>query len=143
MKRQVRRRIKRSWDEILCFECFAGGIRIDVLPNTAVDVFVKVSEDLLLQFNLDMFQRWRFYPVIVVDGFLFRGLYYSVGVASDDWLDQYFGHDDSDFEHFDTSVASEYRKNEERSEPNVYYCSKAKVMCTVKPNSKGCVGCDF
>ena len=143
MKRQIRRQIKRSWDKISCFSYCADGITIDELPNTAVDVYVKVSPDLMLQYNLDMFQRWRLYPVVAVDGFFLRGLYYIVGVASDNWLDQYFEHDDLDFEGNNDWDASEYRKNEERRTPRVYYCSKTKVMCTVRPNSEGCLDCDF
>jgi hypothetical protein len=64
MKRQQRRRIKREWDKIPCFSDFTVIIDIEGLPNTAVDVFVKVSEDLMLQYNLDMFQRWRLYPIV-------------------------------------------------------------------------------
>ena len=90
MKRQQRRRIKRNWDKIPCFSDCTVKVDIEGLPNTAVDVFIKVSEDLMLHFNLDMFKRWRLYPVVVVDGFAFRGLFYDVGVASDEWMEDYF-----------------------------------------------------
>ena len=60
------------------------------MPNTAVDVFVKVSEDLMLQYNLDMFQRWRLYPIVVVDGFPFRDSFLAIGVAYDEWMEDYF-----------------------------------------------------
>jgi hypothetical protein len=98
MKRQERRRILKSWRKIPCFSVYNSFVSVDGLPNTAVDFQFKVSEDLLLEYNLDMFKRWRLYPVIVVDGFPFRGLFYNVGVASDEWLDEYFG--DDDFEDF-------------------------------------------
>jgi hypothetical protein len=90
MKRQQRRRIKRMWDEVPCFSCCTVIVDIEGLPNTAVDVFVKVSEDSLLQYNLDMFQRWRLYPVVMVDGFPFRDSFYVIGVASDEWMEDYF-----------------------------------------------------
>jgi hypothetical protein len=90
MKRQQRRRIKREWDKIPCFSDCTVKVNIEDLPNTAVDVFIKISEDLMLQYNLDMFQRWRLYPIVVVEGFPFRGLFYVVGVASDEWMEDYF-----------------------------------------------------
>jgi hypothetical protein len=90
MKRQQRRRIKREWDKVPCFSYCKVKIDIEGLPNTAVDVFVKVSEDLMLQYNLDMFQRWRLYPIVMVDGFPFRDSFYDVGVASDEWMEDYF-----------------------------------------------------
>jgi hypothetical protein len=40
------------------------------------------------------------FPIVVVDGFFFQGLYYNVGVASDEWLDEYFGECDENFEDF-------------------------------------------
>ena len=86
MKRQIRRRIKRNWDKIKCFRDCTGEVSIEDLPNTAVDFLFKVDYDLLLRYNLDMFRRWRLYPVLVVDGFFWQGLYYNVGLASDDWL---------------------------------------------------------
>ena len=70
------------------------------MPNTAVEVFVKVSEDLMLQFNLDMFQRWRLYPIVMVNGFPFRDSSYNVGVASDEWMEDYFN--DERFENLDS-----------------------------------------
>jgi hypothetical protein len=73
-------------------------VSVDGLPNTAIDFQLKVSEDLLLEYNLDMFKRWRLYPIIIVDGFPFRGLCYNVGLASDEWLDKQFGESDEDFE---------------------------------------------
>jgi hypothetical protein len=90
MKRQQRRRIKRLWDNVPCFSVCTVIVDIEGLPNTAVDVFVKVSEDLMLQFNLDMFQRWRLYPIVVIDGFPFRGSFCAIGVASDEWMEDYF-----------------------------------------------------
>jgi hypothetical protein len=97
MFRQKRRRIKRSWDKIPCFSDCTGKISIDGLPNTAVEFLLKVSGDLLLRYNLDMFQRWRLYPVVVVDGFFWQGFWYNVGVASDEWLDEFFDESDEDF----------------------------------------------
>ena len=90
MKRQQRRRIKRDWDKIPCFSDCTVKIDIEVLPNTAVDVFVKVDEEFMLQYNLDMFQRWRLYPLVMVDGFPFRDSFLAIGVASDEWMDDYF-----------------------------------------------------
>jgi hypothetical protein len=90
MRRQQRRRVKRDWDKILCFSDCTVKVNIEALPNTAVDVFIKVSDDLMLQYNLDMFQRWRLYPILVVDGFPFRGSFYVAGVASDEWMEDYF-----------------------------------------------------
>jgi hypothetical protein len=90
MKRQVRRRIKRKWDKVPCFSCCTFIIDIEELPNTAVDFFVKVSEDLMLQYNLDMFKRWRLYPIVVVEGFPFRDSFLALGLASDEWMDDYF-----------------------------------------------------
>jgi hypothetical protein len=84
---------------------------VDGLPNTAVDFQFKVSEDLLLEYNLDMFKRWRLYPVVIVDGFPFRGLSYNLGLASDGWLDEYFGESDEDFE-----LWRSYSSESERSE---------------------------
>ena len=57
MKRQQRRRIKREWDKVPCFSDCTVIVDIEGLPNTAVEVFIKVREDLLLQYNLGMFQR--------------------------------------------------------------------------------------
>jgi len=90
LKRQIRRRIKREWDKVPCFSCCTVIVDIEGLPNTAVDFFVKVSEDLMLQYNLDMFQRWRLYPIVVVDGFPFRDSFCALGVASDEYMDDYF-----------------------------------------------------
>jgi hypothetical protein len=90
MDRQFRRRIKRSWDKIPCFSDCTVKVDIADLPNTAVDVLIKVSEDLVLHYNLDMFQRWRLYPLVMVDGFPFRDSFYDVGVASDEWMEDYF-----------------------------------------------------
>jgi hypothetical protein len=97
MNRQQRRRIKRKWDKIPCFSDCTFKIDIENLPNTAIDVFIKISEDLVLEYNLDMFQRWRLYLIVVVDGFLFRGSFCAVGVASDGWMEDYFN--DERFEH--------------------------------------------
>ena len=90
MKRQIRRRIKREWDKIPCFSDCTDKIDVEELPHTAVDFFIKVSEDLLLRFNLDMFQRWRLYPIVMVDGVPFRGSFYVIGVASDEWMEDCF-----------------------------------------------------
>ena len=99
MKRQEWRRFLKSWRRIPCFSPCDISMFVGSLPNTAVDFLLKVSEDLLFEFNLDMFGRWRLYPVLIVEGFPFRGFFcYNVGVASDKWLDKYFGHEDSDFE---------------------------------------------
>jgi hypothetical protein len=46
-----------------------------------------------------MFQRWRLYPIVMVEGFPFRGLFYAIGVASDEWMDDYFN--DERFEDLD------------------------------------------
>jgi hypothetical protein len=100
MKRQQRRRIKREWDKIPLFIDCTVKIDIEDLPNSAVDFFVKASEDLLLRYNLDMFQRWHLYPIVVVDGFFFQGLYFDVGVASDEWMEDYFN--DERFENLDS-----------------------------------------
>ena len=98
MKRQQRRRIKRLWDKVPCFSCTVI-VDIEELPNTAVDVFVKVSEDLMLQYNLDMFQRWRLYPIVMVDGFSFRDSFFAIGAATDEWMEDYFN--DERFENLD------------------------------------------
>ena len=98
MKRQQRRRIKRMWDKVPCFSCTVI-VDIEELPNTAVDVFVKVSEDLMLQYNLDMFQRWRLYPIVMVDGFSFRDSFFAIGAATDEWMEDYFN--DERFENLD------------------------------------------
>jgi len=90
MKRQQRRKIKREWDKVPCFSVCTVIVDIEGLPNTAVDVFVKVSEDLMIQYNLDMFQRWRLYPIVMVDGFPFRDSFFAIGVASDEWMEDYF-----------------------------------------------------
>lgn len=82
MLRQERRRIKRSWDKVPCFSDCTEGIAIDVLPNTVVEFFLKVSGDLVLEYNLDVFRCWHLLPLVVVDGFFFRGLCFDVGVAS-------------------------------------------------------------
>jgi glutaredoxin-related protein len=97
MKRQQRRRIKRSWDKIPSFSDCTDKVAIDDLSNMAVEVLLKVSDDLLLRYNLDMFQRWRLFPVVVVDGFFLQGLYFNVGLASKEWLDEYFGDNDEEF----------------------------------------------
>jgi hypothetical protein len=99
MKRQVRRRIKREWDKIPCFNDCTSKIDIESLPNTAVDVFVKVSEDLVLHYNLDMFQRWRLYLIVMVYGFPFRDSFFAIGAASDEWMEDYFN--DERFEDLD------------------------------------------
>jgi hypothetical protein len=96
MLRQQRRRIKRDWDKVPCFSVCTVIVDIEGLSNTAGDVFVKVSEDLMLQYNLDLFQRWRLYPIVMVDGFPFRASFFVIGVASDDWVEDYF--DDERFE---------------------------------------------
>jgi hypothetical protein len=98
MFRQERRRIKRSWDKIRCFSDCTNKVTVNALPNTAVDFLLKISEDLLLCYNLDMFGHWRLYPLLVVDGFFLQGLHFDVGVASDWWLDEHFGESDKDFE---------------------------------------------
>jgi hypothetical protein len=104
MNRQERRRTKRFWDELPSlidgkekgripverYDC-TGKLNIEELPHTAVDFQIKVCSDLLLEYNLDMFQRWRLYVVVVVDGFYFRGgLWFPLGVASEAWLVNYF-----------------------------------------------------
>src|SRR3989337_784418 len=100
MNRQIRRRIKRKWDKIPCFTDCSDKIDIEDLPNTAVDVFIKISEDLVLQYNLDMFHRWRLYPIVVVDGFPFRDSFCAIGVASDEWMEYYFN--DERFDNLDS-----------------------------------------
>ena len=97
--RQQRRRIKRKWDRIPCFIDCSEKIDVEDLPNTAVNVFIKISEDFVLQYNLDMFQRWRLYPIVVIDGFLFRGVFFAIGLASNEWMDDYFN--DERFENLD------------------------------------------
>jgi len=111
MKRQVWRRFLKLWRRISCFSFCDGIASTDGLPNTAVDVQIKVSEDLLFEFNLDMFRCWRLYPVLIVDGYPVRGFYYKVGLASDEWLDKHFGHDDEDF---DFEVAGARSVSDER-----------------------------
>jgi hypothetical protein len=93
MLRQQRRRIKRKWDKIPCFSDCTDKIDIEPLPNTAVAVFIKISEDLALQYNLDFFKRWRLYPIVMVNGFLFRSLFYAIGLASDEWMEDYFNYE--------------------------------------------------
>jgi len=39
---------------------------------------------------LDIFQRLRLYPIFLVDGFPFRDLFFVVGVASDEGMEDYF-----------------------------------------------------
>ena len=97
MKRQQRRRIKREWNKIPCFSDCTFKIDIEELPNTAVDVFIKISEDLILQYNLDMFQRWRLYIIVMTEGIPFRSSFIDIGVASDEWMEDYFN--DERFEH--------------------------------------------
>ena len=49
----------------------------------------------MFRFVLSMFQRWYLFPCIVVDGFIFSdGRRYNIGMASDEWLDKYFGRTD-------------------------------------------------
>jgi len=108
MNRQERRKIKREWNKhrsiINCITDCSRCVRtyscdctekvtVFALPNTLVDVLLKVSEDLLLDYHLDMFGRWRLHLLLVVDGFFFGNvnLCFDVGAASDDWLDLYFG----------------------------------------------------
>jgi hypothetical protein len=98
MKRQEWRWFEKLWRKIKCFSRCDGFASHAKLRNTAVDVQIKVCDDMLFEFNLDMFRRWRLYPVLVVRGFPFRCFCYPVSVASDEWLEEYFGHDDSDFE---------------------------------------------
>jgi hypothetical protein len=92
--------MKREWDKVPCFSECSFKIDIEDLPNTAVDAFMKISENLLLEFNLDMFQRWRLYPIVVVDGFPFRDYYFAIGEASDAWMDDYFN--DEQFENLES-----------------------------------------
>ena len=96
MKRQERRRILKSWRKIPCFTDCTEKVTIAGLPNSAIEFLLKVSEDLMVRYNLDMFKRWRLVPVVVVDGFFFQGMCYNVGVASDEWLDEYFDEDYSE-----------------------------------------------
>lgn len=99
MYRQVKRRIKRAWNKIRPFTICTDEVTLDDIPYTAVDCAVKISDDMLFRFNLSMFRRWRLLPCVVVDGFFFgRGLWYELGVASDEWLDEHFGESDEDFE---------------------------------------------
>jgi hypothetical protein len=98
MLRQKRRRIQRSWEKIKCFTICTDKISLAEIPYTAVECDIKISNDMLFRFNLSMFKRWCFFPIVVVDGFFVQGLYYNIGVASDWWLDEYFG--DDDFEGF-------------------------------------------
>jgi len=90
LNRQIRRKIKRLWDKISCFSDCTDKVDIETLPNTAVDFFLKVSEDLMLQYNLSWFQRWRLYPVVMVDGLPFRDTFLNIGMTSDEWMDDYF-----------------------------------------------------
>ena len=98
MQRQEWRGWLKLWRKISCFSECSGFVSFDALPNTAVDFQLKISEDLLLEFNLDMFKRWRLYPVLVVNGFGVRGFCYNVGVASDEWLERFFGYDNEAFD---------------------------------------------
>ena len=121
MKRQEIRRTKRFWDKLPSFidgkdkfsrffdvkeigrllvskyDC-TDKVAVSDLPNTAVVFRFKCSENLLLEYNLDMFNRWLLFPITVVDGFYFRGLWFYLGLASDEWLDEYFGESLDDFE---------------------------------------------
>ena len=90
MNRQQRRRIKRKWDKIPCFSDCTVKIDIEDLPNTAVDVFIKISEDFVFEYNLDMFQHWRLYLIVVIEGIPFRSSFIAIGVASDEWMEDYF-----------------------------------------------------
>ena len=90
MNRQRRRRITREWEKIPCLSDCTIKVDIETLPNTAVDFFLKVSEDLMLQYNLDMFYRWRLYPVVMVDGCPFRDKFCNIGMTPDEWLEDYF-----------------------------------------------------
>ncbi len=90
MNRHFRRRIERNWDKIPYFSDCTFKIDIEDLPNTVVNVFVKITEDLMLEYNLDMFQHWRLYPIVVVDGLPFRDSFYVIGIASDEWMEDYF-----------------------------------------------------
>jgi hypothetical protein len=111
MKRQVRRRIKRSWDKIpsimdcegrldfVKLECFDKVFCPD-LPYTAVDLMFKVREDFLLEYNVNMYKRWRLILCVVTDGESFRFMFFDIGVVSDEWLARYFD-DDALLEDFD------------------------------------------
>jgi hypothetical protein len=102
LNRQQRRKIQHKWDKIPSFIDCTVKIDIEDLPNSAVDFFVKASEDLMLQYNLAMFQRWRLYPIVMVEGFPFRGLFFVIGLASDEWMEDYFN--DECFENLSSYV---------------------------------------
>ena len=96
MNRQIKRKKKRAWDKISCFSICTIKVDIEDLPNTITDYFFKVSDDLLLQCHLNMFYRWRLYPIIVVDGLYFRDSFYDIGKASNEWVEDYYA--DENFE---------------------------------------------
>jgi hypothetical protein len=98
MKRQEWRRWLKLWRKIPCFRECTAFVSFDALPHTAVDFQLKVSDDLVFEFNLDMFMRWRLYLVLIVNGFPVRqGFHYNIGVASDAWFEMVFGEDEDVF----------------------------------------------
>ena len=90
MNRQSRRRIKREWKKIPYYSDCTDKIDNEDLRNTLINFLYKINDNLLLQFNLDMFYRWRMYPIVVVDGLHFRDSFFDIDMPSIEWAEDYF-----------------------------------------------------
>ena len=99
MNRHERRRVKRDWDKVGCFEEFPNFIH---LVHCLHQYSLKVGHNTLVSFQLDMFNRWLVHVFLVVDGFP-RVLFASpICITSERWIVEHF--EDEDFECFGKGI---------------------------------------
>jgi len=101
MQRQARRRIEREWRKVKCDVVFDLSISKSMFPkfqNGILDFFVKVDDSLAVRYVLSYFKSWYVMVYHVDRGFPCLLHFCRVGMASDRWLDEYFGESNEKFE---------------------------------------------
>ena len=97
MKRQIRRRIEREWRKVKCDVVFDLAISRTMFPkfqNGMLDFFVKIGDEVAIRYVLSYYLVW-FGVVYHVDrGIPYLLHYWKIGVAPEEWIDEYFGESD-------------------------------------------------
>ncbi len=82
----------------MVYDVFENKTMLDSLSFVALDLIVKVTDDILFRYVLSFSQNWRVLAYYVMDGFPRLMCHDKVGVASDEWMEDYFGDGDLNLE---------------------------------------------
>ena len=101
MQRYIRRKFKKTWDRVRCFVVYSVSGSDTLFPSARfalVDNFVKISDDLVYRFVLDVYSfKWLLVRYVFVDGFPYELDALCVGSVSQKLVDEIFNESDNDF----------------------------------------------